>query len=108
MAEAWHENPHLWEALDDLMRVTNRPLKELLDILYEYESTLHPLAKTVLYGGLATFVSNYGKLRNNTNPPNVSFAEAMKAVQNNPLMVQMFAQGIENTIDEKEEGMKNE
>ena len=108
MAEAWHYDPHLWEAIDDLMRVANRPLKEVLDMVYEYESTLHPLAKAILYGGLATFVSNYGKLRNNTNPPNVSFAEAMKAVQNNPLMVQMFAQGIENTIDERVEGMKNE
>lgn len=108
MAEAWHDDPHLWEAIDDLMRVANRPLKEVLDMVYEYESTLHPLAKAILYGGLATFVSNYGKLRNNTNPPNVSFAEAMKAVQNNPLMVQMFAQGIENTIDERVEGMKNE
>ena len=108
MAEAWHDDPHLWEAIDDLMRVANRPLKEVLDMVYEYESTLRPLAKAILYGGLATFVSNYGNLRNNTNPPNVSFAEAMKAVQNNPLMVQMFAQGIENTIDERVEGMKNE
>ena len=108
MGEEWHENTHLWESLDDLMRVANRPLKEVLDILYEYQSTLHPLARTVLYGGLATFASNYGKLRNNTNPPNVSFVEAMKAVQNNPLMVQMFSQAVENIIDEIVEGIKNE
>ena len=108
MGEAWHENPHLWEAIDDCIRVSNKPLKDALDILYEYQDQIHPIAKTVIYGGLATFVSNYAKYRNNTNPPNVSFGEALKAVQSHPLMVQMFAQGIENTIDEKVEGMKNE
>ncbi len=104
----WHEDEQLWAAIDELLKVTGRPLKEVLDLLYEYEVGLHPMVKTILYGGLATFVSQYTSFRVNQNPPNVSFGESLKAVQNNPLMAQMFAQGIENTIDEKVEGMKNE
>lgn len=104
----WYEDEQLWEAIDDLMKVTSKPLKEVLDLLYEHESTLHPLAKTILYGGLATLVSNYTKFRINKNPPSVSFEQSVKAVQNNPLMIRMFAQGIESSIDEKVEAMKNE
>jgi len=108
MGQSWSDDEELWKAIDECMRVSSQPLKEVLDRLYEYQEQVHPVAKTIIYGGLATFVSNYVKFRMNSNEPKISFGESLRAVQNHPLMIQMFSQGIENTIDEKVEGMKNE
>lgn len=106
--ETWVTDARFWDALDNLVVHNGLPLKELLDVLYEYKDNLSIEVLGMLFGGIGEFFKTYSRSRRETNSPVASFELAVHAAQNSPLMQQYMAWSVNQMIDNKVQVMKNE
>ena len=102
----WNNDPRFWEALDELINTSWKPLKELLDVLNEYDEDLDLQTKAMLIGGIGTFTRVYAIRRSESNPAQLSFQSAFEAVNENQYVRALMKQTTEAIIDSKVEGMK--
>lgn len=83
-------------------------MKEMLDVLWEYKGQLSGMTLGLLFGGVGEFMRAYTESRRNTNSPIQSFELATKAAQNHPLMQAYMQASMNQMVDAKVGGMKNE
>tara|TARA_S200002703_G_scaffold93540_1_gene80780 strand:+ start:1512 stop:1841 length:330 start_codon:yes stop_codon:yes gene_type:complete len=107
-SEHWTQDPRFWDALDNLTVHSGLQFKELLDVLWEYKEQLSPMTLGLLFGGVGEFFNTYSRSRRETNSPIQSFELGVKNAQNHPLMQSYMQQSMNQMIDAKVGGMKNE
>ena len=102
----WNNDPRFWDSLDELINSAWKPLKELLDVMTEYDEDLDLQTKAMLIGGIGTFTRVYAIRRSESNPPELSFQSAFEAVNENQYVRALMKQTTDAIIDSKVEGMK--
>jgi hypothetical protein len=101
----WHENPTIWAALDHLIDSAWLPLKELLDVIHEYDEELAPPTKAMLFGGLGVFSMTYARMRQDGNPPLVAYESAMMNMQNDRRIQELLASTAQGLVDKRVDEM---
>lgn len=104
--QSWNNDPRFWDALDNLVNASWRPLKELLDVLQEYDENLDLQTRAMLIGGLGTFTRTYAIRRSESNGPEMSFESAVGAVHSNPFVQALMGQAAEAMVDSKVNALK--
>tara|TARA_R110002110_G_scaffold248989_4_gene465192 strand:+ start:5920 stop:6249 length:330 start_codon:yes stop_codon:yes gene_type:complete len=105
MMPDWNDDPRFWDSLDNLVSVSWKPLKELIDILSETDDL--PLqTKALLMGGLGTFTRIYATRRSESNPPPMAFQSAVESVYSNQHVKALMGQAADAMVDSKIEVMK--
>ena len=104
--QSWNNDPRFWDALDNLVNASWRPLKELLDVLQEYDESLDLQTRAMLIGGLGTFTRTYAIRRSESNGPEMSFESAVGAVHSNPFVQALMGQAAEAMVDAKVDALK--
>ena len=104
----WTEDEKMWEALDELVDSSWQPLKELLDLAYEYREQFQPFSIALLFGGMGTFTRVYYECRSQANSSEQAFQEAMLAVQADRRMQAVFQKATNDAVDAQVERMGGE
>lgn len=100
------DDPRFWDALDELVNVSWRGVKEVVDVMNEHAETIPAPLQGLLIGGVGTFVRTYAIARSESNPPDLAFRHALECVNQDPRTQALVQQAANDAVDAKVAGMK--
>lgn len=95
----WHENPEVWDSLDDLMLNMWPALDRFFSELKVHQDEFELHTRAYLFGGIGQFCASYVEARNTLMSEIESYEVAVDAVATNPLMQKVMQTMMNNMVD---------